>query len=182
MNEPDPPPAPRLFVGRTRAGNIWHYRHDLPEAVAAQLDALLREEPIATNLEQPPACLAALQVALTGQGPTPKSWSGPAWQFSDALPAPGYATVRITPADDAVVRQVYPILADDLPWREPCVAIVRDGRLASVCYSARNTPVAAEAGVDTVEEFRGRGYATAVVTAWAQAVRQDGRIPLYSTS
>jgi predicted GNAT family acetyltransferase len=54
--------------------------------------------------------------------------------------------------------------------------------LASVCFSARNTPVAAEAGVDTVEEFRGRGYAPAVVAAWARAVRQEGRVPLYSTS
>jgi predicted GNAT family acetyltransferase len=69
-----------------------------------------------------------------------------------------------------------------LPCRQPCLAIVDHGRLASLCYSARNTPVAAEAGVDTLEEFRGRGYAPAVVAAWARAVRREGRVPLYSTS
>jgi len=69
-----------------------------------------------------------------------------------------------------------------LPWCQPCVAIVADGRLASLCFSSRNTPIAAEAGVNTLEEFRGRGYAPAVVAAWGQAVRAEGRIPLYSTS
>ena len=90
--------------------------------------------------------------------------------------------IPVTTANDDLVRPVFPVLADDLPWRQPCLAIVADGRLASLCYSARNTAIAAEAGVETVEEFRGRGYAPAVVAAWARAVRAEGRIPLYSTS
>ncbi len=36
--------------------------------------------------------------------------------------------------------------------------------------------------METLEEFRGRGYAAAVVAAWARAVRASGRIPFYSTS
>jgi predicted GNAT family acetyltransferase len=74
------------------------------------------------------------------------------------------------------------LVVDDLPSRLPCLATVVDGRLASLCLSARNTPIAAEAGVETLDEFRGRGYAPAVVAAWARAVREEGRIPLYSTS
>ena len=79
------------------------------------------------------------------------------------------------------MREVFPTLAADLPDRQPCLAIVREGRLASICFSARNTPDAAEAGLETMEAFRGHGYATAVTAAWAQAVRAEGRIPLYST-
>jgi len=36
--------------------------------------------------------------------------------------------------------------------------------------------------VVTVEAFRGRGFASAVVAAWANAVRESDRVPLYSTS
>ena len=38
------------------------------------------------------------------------------------------------------------------------------------------------AGVETVEAYRGRGYARAVTAVWAAALRSEGRLPLYSTS
>jgi predicted GNAT family acetyltransferase len=46
----------------------------------------------------------------------------------------------------------------------------------------RITPLAHEAGVETVPLFRGRGYARAVVAAWSAAVRALGAEPLYSTT
>ena len=52
----------------------------------------------------------------------------------------------------------------------------------SFCCSVRISPQADEAGVETLEDYRGRGYATNVVAGWAIAVRELGRIPLYSTS
>jgi len=73
-------------------------------------------------------------------------------------------------------------LATDLEHRQPCHAVVRDGAAVSLCFSSRTTGDAAEAGLNTVEAFRRRGYATAVTAAWALAVRRSGRIPLYSTS
>ncbi|MFA6107931.1 MAG: hypothetical protein WDA75_04090 [Candidatus Latescibacterota bacterium] len=39
-----------------------------------------------------------------------------------------------------------------------------------------------EAGVDTLEAYRGRGYASAAVVGWALLVRRAGCLPLYSTS
>jgi RimJ/RimL family protein N-acetyltransferase len=179
---PEDPPPPRLFLGRTQAGHLWRFRHDLPESSIAELEPVLRGEPVAADLSQPPRCLPALQAALARDAPLAGTWSGPAWRFPAEIPASEQEVVRVTTANDDLVRPVFPLLANDLPWCQPCLAIVADGRLASLCFSSRNTPIAAEAGVNTVEEFRGRGFAPAVVAAWAQAVRAEGRIPLYSTA
>lgn len=51
----------------------------------------------------------------------------------------------------------------------------------SVCFSARRSAMAAEAGIETVAPFRGRGYAPRVAIAWARQVRSLGLTPLYST-
>ena len=64
----------------------------------------------------------------------------------------------------------------------PLVARVVDGRAVAVCASVRITPRAHEAGGETAEAFRGRGYAREMVAAWARAVRAAGAAPLYSTS
>jgi RimJ/RimL family protein N-acetyltransferase len=179
---PDDPPPPRLFLGRTRAGHLWRFRHDLPESSIVDLEAVLGTEPVVADLTQLPRCLPALQAALAREAPLAGTWSGPAWRFPHEIPASEHEVILVTTANDDLVRPVFPSLADDLPWCQPCLAIVADGRLASLCFSSRNTPIAAEAGVNTVEEFRGRGYAPSVVAAWARAVRAEGRIPLYSTS
>ncbi len=60
--------------------------------------------------------------------------------------------------------------------------MVRDGAAVSVCFSARIGTGAAAAGVETLPDFRSRGYATAVTAAWGAAIREAGRIPLYSTA
>ena len=179
---PDDPWPPRLYLGRTRAGHLWRVRHDLPESTTVALEAVLRAEPVVADLSQPPRCLSALQATLARDAPLTGMCSGPAWRFPDEIPQAEHEVIPVTTVNDDLVRPVFPILADDLRWRQPCLAIVADGRLASLCYSARNTPIAAEAGVDTLEEFRGRGYAPAVAAAWARVVREEGRIPLYSTS
>jgi hypothetical protein len=182
-NEPDPPSAPpRLYLGRTTAGNIWRLSHDLPDDLDRDLAALLRTEPPATDLTQPPRCLEALQDALARQTTVTTVSVGPAWRFPEHLPQPHHDAIQITPDNDAVVRATFPGLATDLHESQPCLAIVADGHLASICFSSRNTPEAAEAGLETIAAFRGHGYATSVAAAWARAVHAEDRIPLYSTS
>ena len=60
--------------------------------------------------------------------------------------------------------------------------MVADGVAVTACSSVRLTPQAAEAGLYTHADYRGRGYAADTVRCWAEAVRASGRIPLYSTS
>ncbi len=183
VNEPQGEVAPRFFFGRTSAGNLWRFRHDLPPDTVRRLDELASAEPVDDLRAEPrnwPAILAALRQDQQIR------WieSGPAYRFPDQLPPPDNVT-RITRSDLHLLR---PMVADvdeiarEFEKREPRVAVVQDGAAVSLCYSARLTERAAEAGVETLEAYRGRGYAGAAVAGWALAVRAMGRIPLYSTS
>ena len=72
--------------------------------------------------------------------------------------------------------------AAEIPGRSPVVAVVDDGHAVSVCFCARRSDAAAEAGLETAAKFRGRGLGPQVAATWALAVRASGRIPLYSAS
>ena len=91
--------------------------------------------------------------------------------------------VRLTAANSDLLRggDLEPWL-EDIGQSEPLVALVQEGRAVSICGSVRITPEAHEAGVETSVGARGRGFAVAVVAAWARAVRELGAEPLYSTS
>lgn len=179
INEPEPDhPAPRLYLGRTRSGNIWRFRADLPDSLVAKLDTLLRTEPVAADLRQPPTVLPALIDALhSAQDLT----QGPAWHFPEHLPPPD-AVVPITGANVGVCQRYFPWTAAHLSDLQPCHAVLINGEAVALCFSSRSAAEACAAGVFTAEEFRGRGYAPAVVASWARAVRKSGRIPFYSTS
>ena len=90
--------------------------------------------------------------------------------------------IEVTPSTTHRLSPEFAWLADELTVRNPVMAVVVDGLAVSVCFSARATPAAAEAGVETLPEHRGRRYAGAVTAAWAAQVQRQGRVPLYSTS
>ena len=72
--------------------------------------------------------------------------------------------------------------AGEIPERMPIVAVVEEGYPVSVCFCARRSNVAAEAGLETAVAYRGRGLGPRVAAAWALAIRASGSVPLYSTS
>jgi len=72
--------------------------------------------------------------------------------------------------------------ASEIPECSPILAVVEKGHAISICFCARKSAVAAEAGVETAAPFRGRGLGSRVTAAWALAIRSSGRLPLYSTS
>jgi hypothetical protein len=51
--------------------------------------------------------------------------------------------------------------------RFPVMNVVVDGYPVSACCCARRSTVGTEAGLDTTEHFRGRGFGPAVTAAWA---------------
>ncbi len=179
INEPEPDhPAPRLYLGRTKGGNIWRFRADLPDALAQRLDTLLQTEPVATDLQQPPVVLPALLEALQ---PVRDLTQGPVWHFPEHLPD-SREVVPVTSPNLTACERYFPWTATHLEEVQPCRGVLVDGDVVCMCFSSRNALDACAAGVFTVEEFRGHGYAPTVAASWANAVRESGRIPFYSTS
>jgi GNAT acetyltransferase len=174
-------PAPRLFLGRTGADHIVRFGATVPDALARRLEELIERQRAAGDLHALPAALAAVREALARHAPITTEGGGPTYRFPASIARPGGA-VRLTEANRALARDTYPWLYDELADWQPCFAVVRDGAAVSVCFSSRSGAAAAAAGVETLPTFRGRGYAAAVTAAWGAAVREAGRIPLYSTA
>ncbi|WP_249123849.1 GNAT family N-acetyltransferase [Saccharopolyspora erythraea] len=59
---------------------------------------------------------------------------------------------------------------------------VHGGSPVSICFSPAANSVAAEAGIWTREDFRGRRLAPAVVAAWSRRERRNREVLFYSTS
>lgn len=181
VNEAGEPPAPRLFIGRTWERNLWHTRHDLPEELSGAIDALIAREPPPVNLRDPLRCDGEVRALLEAHAPITGVWFGPAWWCPPQVAArQPLATARLT--EPTALQRHFPGWARDFATSQPCVAVLDDDDAVAVCCSSRVSSVAAEAGANTLEGYRRRGYAAAAVAGWAEAVREDGRIPLYSTS
>jgi RimJ/RimL family protein N-acetyltransferase len=178
VNDSSGAPAPRFFFGCTPNGNSLWFRHDIDTALADDIRQLCESQPTGIDVVDAEPFIAR----LSRDEPVRKTWAGPAYHFLATLPSIGSDVVRVT-RDNATILSPY--LEDwlgDVTTCAPMAAALADGKAVSVCGSVRITPHAHEAGVDTNREFRQRGYATRAVDAWARAVRELGRVPLYSTS
>jgi GNAT superfamily N-acetyltransferase len=178
---PPPTPAPRVYIGVTTGGIVHAYRQDVSPALRVAIEQFCAGAvPLAYSRED---FLLALRAVLDTHDSSGEAWaisSGPAFVFPEVLPIACEVTL-IEPGREDLLVADFPFTATWLRERWPCYGVVIDDRAVSVCYSARRTADVAEAGVDTAEEFRGRGYATLVTTAWANAIRAAGITPVYST-
>lgn len=174
-------PAPRLFFGRTPAGNLWRFRADLPEILIEELATLCMDEPVGMEFHSPPRHFEAYVRLLETHAPVHKLGLGPAYQFTEYF-EPSKPLLAITETNAERLRGGFEELIAELPAWQPFLALVEEGRVVSVCRSVRITPAAHEAGVKTLPNFRGKGYAKDVVAGWARVVQSMGAIPLYSTS
>ena len=173
--------APRLFLGRTWAGNLWRFRADLPEILVEELEALCVDEPVDKEFHNKPRHFEAYMRLLETHAPVQKWWMGPAYQFTEDF-EPSRHVLAITETNAEMLRGGFEELVSELPDWQPFLAIVVESRAVSVCRSVRITPDAHEAGVETLHDFRGKGYAKEAVAGWARLVQSMGATPLYSTS
>lgn len=182
INQWDGGRVPRFHLGRTAAGNLWRFRFDVPDALAAEIAEFCETEPVATATNAPPVHKHTYVRLLNQHLPVEASWAGPAYRFPDTLQAVGADVTAITEDNAQLLEGGMDDWLPDVPHRAPFMVVVAGGRAVSVCASARITAAAHEAGVETVPDARQRGCAGSAVSAWAAAVRARGAIPFYSTS
>lgn len=174
INEPADQPAPRFFWGQTDAGSIVRFRSDTPDSLIHDILQCLGQS---DSTEQLASIIRALEKERAIKG----IWIGPAFVFQEF--ANDYTDATLVNDDNKYCLEPgFPTLLSELKFREPCFMVTENNMAVSVCFSARSSDKAAEAGVETLKDYRGKGYAMRVTSSWAQAIRRSQKIPLYSTS
>jgi RimJ/RimL family protein N-acetyltransferase len=162
-------------------GAVIRFGQSLDDVVARRITEIVEERLPARTLRPSPEVMNAVREAFKQQAPTTREEGGPVYHFPESIPQ-AIDVVQLTEDNVELVRETFPWLLHELAEWWPCFAMVRDGDAVSICFSSRIGPRACEAGVQTLPDFRGRGYAAAVTTAWGASILSSGRIPLYSTS
>lgn len=178
--EPNPSLSVRFVLARGASSVAWAVRTDVNAAVASELDELAASEPVhAGSWEAPPVHAERYEELLAMD--FAEVDAGPLFEFPAELVAPA-EIVEVRTERDLSTHFHGWVHGEISEGRAPVMAIKDDGAPVSICFCARRSNTAAEAGVDTAERFRGRGYAARVTAAWALALRARRMTPLYSTS
>ncbi len=172
---PLPSPGPQFMLIRGMASCAWAVRQDLSPETALELDRLAQEEPPVSDFRDEPVHSERYSSLLGGEID-----SGPAFTFPEVI---------AQPRSTVFIEEIRLLDCHFSGWKvneihesTPIAAVMEDGYAVSVCFCARRSAVAAEAGLETAVAFRGRGLGPSVAAAWASEIRASGRIPLYSTS
>ena len=181
INDLDGKSAPRFFYGRTLEGNVVRFRYDLPQDIMKNLTELIDGETISCNLPKTTVLLEKIKEILQGHGKIQEIDEGPAYIVPKGIKFPR-DVVRITKENVHILKDSFKYMLSELEYWEPCFVKFVDGKVASICFSSRIANTSHEAGLETMPDFRGRGYALEVVAAWADAIYEMKRIPIYSTS
>lgn len=183
-NEPVPAVAPRFFLGHTTLGQIVRFRRDVPASRRRAFEHALAiaDRAAATVQEDHPLDPTLFERILAEDTPIQQTSVGLAFRFPHSLPVAAETRTLRDAADAAILHPDLAAWAPDIRLSPPLTVFVVAGQAVAACGSVRITPQAYEAGVETAAPFRGRGYGSAVVAAWATAVRALGVEPLYSTT
>ena len=167
--------APRIYIGTSKDGKIVRYSNGLDVNLVSDLNQAIQASP---NIE-----LAEIINILNKHKQLSSVWIGPAYVFPKLREQQSSTNViQINDSNKELLKANFPYTYEEFEYKQPCYAIVQDHKAVSICCSARQTQVAAEASLYTLEEFRGKGYGLKVSNAWATDLQRQGRIALYSTS
>ncbi len=172
--------ATRFFLGQTKSGNIICFGYDPPNAIIQELESLASREPVVSDLRAGLTYLDEYQRILGKWKPVKQIAHGLGYKYPNELKRfPD--VVKVEKSNVHLGADTFPWLSAELDNCQPCLAIVEQGRLVAVFRSVRVSTRAHVAGVVTHEDYRRKGYATAVAAEWGIAVRELGLLPIYST-
>lgn len=111
-------------------------------------------------------------------------------EIKEIIQGPAYWSSSYTPISNppaAITLENQELLSGGLEdryiqYRQPYMAALAGNRAVSVCSSVRITPLVHEAGVETLEAYRGQGFAANAVAGWKNKLLDMDIIPMYSTS
>lgn len=191
LREPGGKPAPSFYLGRSAHGNLWRFRDDLRSDQLRSLARLASREPPLAEDASPPERIQAFREVLLRAGEIRNEYCGPAFGFpagllsadSEAPGGSGGRVIELGAGSGELLREDFGSMASEIGDLLPCFGLELAGRVVCVCHSARRfVGRAAEAGVETLPDQRGKSFAPRVVAAWAREVARQGELPLYSTS
>ena len=193
--DPDRGAAPRLYIGGCHTGNRACLRADVGAATARAIEILVDDEPPLDAPDRAPQHVDDYVALLAEEAPIERHGLGVNYCFpsdfaydddvhtvgSDAGHAE-LARLGLTPDRELPA----PLVAIGFStvgrlWAPWCVAL-HDGEIASLVETVRIGPAGAEAGVNTVPDRRGRGFAAAATAGWAMSPSLGARTRFYSTS
>ena len=184
VNESDPEEeAPLVFIARGHSSNLVRVRYDFPGDLAHELESLVSSLSLWRDSQPDPGEYESIRTKIQQWRSIAKEEQNIACRFAALnFELPAIQCTLITTENVELLADSFPYTKSILDERSPVIAVVSDGRAVSACYSARKSEYAVEAGVATLEGYRGRGFAVATVSTWARAVFDLGLTPLYSTS
>jgi RimJ/RimL family protein N-acetyltransferase len=181
-------PAPRFYLGRSRAGCVWRFRASSPASVVRELEEVVaRELPWSGDVERDRDPIGRSDYArILRSVARDDVWSGPFYGMTNEQDEHDeqHRVVRIdsSNAELLLAKHLGEWIDVALEWQPMFVSLNDDGDAVALCASVRRTNDAHTAGVETAPSFRRQGFALAAVRAWLRGVRALGLLPIYSTS
>ncbi|WP_226673628.1 GNAT family N-acetyltransferase [Rossellomorea aquimaris] len=171
--------GPLLFIGTTAKGIVERYHQTLDKDITNELKRVVKNSPWVDNPNK--VNMVKMIQILNKERPVERVYAGPVYVFDDVRGKPTEA-VRITHENIELLEQHFSDYVEDVDVGQPVFAVVRDRVAVSLCCSAVQTSIGAEASLRTAKDYRGRAYALDVTTAWAAEIQKLGRIALFSTA
>lgn len=147
----DPKQAAQFIIACHSQGCERFFWYDLPLPIREKLSRL--------NLEQALYDFELVKRILSEDRACEDVWGGKGYVFKHIHDPAEYSDV--TQFEDAFV-------------------VIVDGKQVACAWSQEENEKAAELAVEVLPEYRRRGYARQVASAWANHVMQDGRVAFYS--
>ena len=181
-NEPYPPSrrqAPAFHLSWTNKDYTTCFRQDVPFDKRQQLNNLVASQWPFPNLKEPPS--QSRYASILDNYCTGRSGAGPAFIVPKGKYLTSGATL-ISHNNAQVLESGFADCIEELDDTHPFYAVIVEERAVSICQTVRRSAHGIEAGVDTLEGYRRRGYAKTAVTAWCWAALQEEQLGFYSTS